>query len=35
VTNSAKSRTSCGGTAPANVRKQADVWLKKLAKVKG
>jgi len=32
VTNSVKSRTSYGGTAPANVRRQANGWLKKLAK---
>jgi argininosuccinate lyase len=30
VANSAKSRTSYGGTAPANVRAQARKWLKKL-----
>ncbi len=32
VENSVKSRTSYGGTAPANVKKQAKAWLKKLAK---
>jgi len=32
VTNSVKSRTSYGGTAPANVRRQANGWLKKLNK---
>ena len=31
VANSVKSRTSHGGTAPANVRAQARRWLKKLA----
>jgi argininosuccinate lyase len=30
VERSVKSRTSYGGTAPANVRKQAKAWLKKL-----
>jgi argininosuccinate lyase len=30
VMNSVKSRTSYGGTAPANVRRQANGWLKKL-----
>jgi len=32
VTNSVKSRVSYGGTAPKNVRAQANRWLKKLAK---
>jgi argininosuccinate lyase len=32
VTQSVKSRVSYGGTAPANVRKQARRWLKQLAK---
>ncbi len=32
VVRSVKSRTSLGGTAPANVRVQARKWLKKLAK---
>jgi argininosuccinate lyase len=32
VERSVKSRTSYGGTAPANVRKQARGWLKRLAK---
>ncbi|MCA3636387.1 MAG: argininosuccinate lyase [Methylobacterium sp.] len=32
VTNSVKSRTSYGGTAPANVRAQAKKWLARLAK---
>jgi argininosuccinate lyase len=32
VARSVKSRTSFGGTAPANVRVQARKWLKKLAK---
>ncbi len=30
VGNSVKSRTSYGGTAPANVRRQAEAWLKRL-----
>ena len=30
VERSVKSRTSYGGTAPANVRKQANVWLRRL-----
>ena len=30
VERSVKSRTSYGGTAPANVRRQAKVWLKRL-----
>ena len=34
VTRSVRSRTSYGGTAPVNVRKQANAWLKKLAKRK-
>jgi argininosuccinate lyase len=29
-----KSRVSYGGTAPANVRRQARSWLKRLAKEK-
>jgi argininosuccinate lyase len=33
VERSVKSRTSYGGTAPANVRRQAKAWLKKLAAV--
>jgi argininosuccinate lyase len=32
VENSVKSRTSFGGTAPANVREQAEGWLKRLQK---
>ncbi len=32
VDRSVKSRTSLGGTAPANVRKQAKAWLKRLEK---
>lgn len=32
VSHSVKSRTSYGGTAPANVRRQARKWLKKLAR---
>jgi len=32
VTNSVKSRVSYGGTAPKNVRMQANRWLKRLAK---
>jgi argininosuccinate lyase len=32
VENSVKSRTSFGGTAPANVREQAEVWRKRLQK---
>ena len=32
VDNSVRSRTSYGGTAPANVRKQAKAWLKRLEK---
>jgi len=32
VERSVKSRTSYGGTAPANVRRQAKAWLKKLGK---
>ena len=31
VENSVKSRTSYGGTAPANVRREARRWLKRLA----
>ena len=34
VGNSVKSRTSYGGTAPANVRSQAKKWLKRLEKEK-
>jgi argininosuccinate lyase len=34
VSKSVKSRTSYGGTAPANVRAQARRWLKQLAKAK-
>jgi argininosuccinate lyase len=30
VDRSVKSRTSYGGTAPANVRRQAKAWLKRL-----
>ncbi len=30
VDNSVKSRTSYGGTAPSNVRRQAEAWLKRL-----
>ncbi|RYE77660.1 MAG: hypothetical protein EOP19_22580, partial [Hyphomicrobiales bacterium] len=32
VERSVKSRTSYGGTAPANVKRQARRWLKQLAK---
>jgi argininosuccinate lyase len=32
VENSVKSRTSYGGTAPKNVRREANKWLRKLAK---
>jgi argininosuccinate lyase len=32
VGNSVKSRTSFGGTAPANVRSSAQRWIKRLAK---
>jgi argininosuccinate lyase len=32
VERSVKSRTSFGGTAPANVRREARKWLKKLEK---
>ncbi len=32
VERSVKSRTSYGGTAPANVRREAKKWLKRLAK---
>ena len=35
VEQSVKSRVSYGGTAPANVRRQAARWLKKLAKERG
>jgi len=35
VEKSVRSRTSYGGTAPANVRRQAQRWLKALAKTKG
>ena len=34
VERSVKSRTSYGGTAPANVRRQAKVWLKRLGELK-
>jgi argininosuccinate lyase len=34
VERSVKSRTSYGGTAPANVRKQARAWIKRLEKMK-
>jgi argininosuccinate lyase len=34
VMNSVKSRTSYGGTAPANVRAQARRWLKRLGQEK-
>jgi argininosuccinate lyase len=34
VDNSVKSRVSHGGTAPKNVRREADRWLKALAKVR-
>ena len=33
VEKSVKSRTSFGGTAPANVRRQAKAWLTRLAKM--
>jgi argininosuccinate lyase len=32
VANSVKTRTVCGGTAPKNVRKEAQRWLKRLGK---
>ena len=32
VERSVKSRTSYGGTAPVNVRRQAKAWLKRLGK---
>jgi argininosuccinate lyase len=32
VEKSVKSRTSYGGTAPANVKREARRWLKKLGK---
>ena len=32
---SVKSRVSYGGTAPANVRRQANRWLRTLAKERG
>jgi argininosuccinate lyase len=35
VDNSVKSRTSFGGTAPKNVRREATKWLKSLAKTRG
>jgi argininosuccinate lyase len=35
VDNSVKSRTSFGGTAPKNVRREATKWLKTLAKTRG
>jgi argininosuccinate lyase len=34
VDKSVRSRTCYGGTAPANVKKQAKSWLKKLEKEK-
>jgi len=34
VDKSVRSRTSYGGTAPANVRSQAKAWLKKLDRLK-
>ena len=34
VDNSVKSRVSYGGTAPKNVRREANRWLKALAKVR-
>jgi argininosuccinate lyase len=33
--NSAKSRTSYGGTAPKNVRREASRWVKLLARERG
>ena len=35
VDNSVKSRTSHGGTAPKNVRREAGRWLRALAKERG
>jgi len=35
VDNSVKSRTSYGGTAPKNVRREAARWLKTLARNRG
>ena len=35
VDNSVKSRASYGGTAPKNVRREANRWLKALAKERG
>ena len=35
VDNSVKSRTSYGGTAPKNVRREAAKWLKTLARNRG
>jgi len=35
VDRSVKSRTSYGGTAPANVRRQAKAWLKRLGEGQG
>jgi argininosuccinate lyase len=32
VTGSVKSRTSYGGTAPANVKREARKWIKRLEK---
>ena len=32
VERSVRSRTSYGGTAPANVRRQAKAWLKRLGR---
>jgi argininosuccinate lyase len=34
-TNSVRSRTSFGGTAPQNVRKMARAWIKRLEKGSG
>jgi argininosuccinate lyase len=33
--NSVKSRVSYGGTAPKNVRREANKWLKMLARERG
>ena len=35
VANSVRSRTSYGGTAPRNVRREANRWLKMLARERG
>ena len=35
IDNSVKSRVSYGGTAPKNVRREANKWLKALAKERG